>query len=54
MTNFEKIKQMSVEELADKGSCFAACEYCPAQEKNCKCIGCDKAWEELLNSEVEE
>lgn len=42
MTNFEKIKNMSVEELAD-------CNCCPVYCSG----GCKYSWEQWLKSEVE-
>lgn len=51
MTNFEKIKNMSVEELEDFLATLAECSFCPADCFNCSC---DKAWMEWLESEVEE
>lgn len=55
MTNFEKIKNMSVGELADKLDESVACDRCPI-EKFCKCVdvGCIETWIKWLESEVEE
>lgn len=51
MTNFEKIKNMGVEELADYISGLADCRSCPIYcgDRNCK-----YAWIQFLKSEVEE
>lgn len=50
MTNFEKIKNMSVEELADFIAEMAECDRCFVY-----CSGdCKYSWEQWLKSEVEE
>ena len=57
MTNFEKIKSMSIEEMADffsyyieKGFCFSGdCYYCSLNNESFDC----KSINELLESEVE-
>lgn len=55
-TNFEKIKSMTLEEMAESANPFFACPYgfglgyCQAF-KDCDCIGCTKEW---LEREVEE
>lgn len=50
MTNFEKIKNMSVEELADFICELVDCDYCPRY-----CSGCCKySWVQWLKNEVEE
>ena len=63
MTNFEKIKNMSVEELAAKCCYDSDCEICPIWEFCGYTINhlnyattseCLKAWERWLKSEVEE
>lgn len=64
MTNFEKIKQMSIDEMARSGIDFFSCPYnipgdppysycdCEIGEKfNHNCINCTKHW---LESEAEE
>ena len=58
MTNYEKIKNMSIEEMAESSIPFFGCPYytpyvgCIMGEKfNDDCIKCTKAW---LESEVEE
>ena len=63
MTNFEKIKNMSVEELADKISwSMVNCDECPIR-KFCNLYNdykfqdfdtCSWTWEEWLKSEAEE
>lgn len=49
MTNFEKIKTMSTEELADFICGLADCRCCPiyCSDRTCKC-----SWVEWLKSEV--
>lgn len=54
MTNFEKIKQMSAEELAKKMYGIFDCECCPLPNKDCSYIYCEEAWEKWLNEEVKE
>ena len=50
MTNFEKIKQMTVEEMAECfGNVFCLCEVLDCNYTNCS--ECMKNW---LNQEVEE
>lgn len=53
MTNFEKIKQMSIDEMAQSCMDFFSCPYgCPMEKRfNDSCIDCTKHW---LESEVEE
>lgn len=58
MTNFEKIKQMSIDEMARSCMNFFDCPYgtpyvgCPMEERfNDSCIDCTKHW---LESEVKE
>lgn len=58
MTNFEKIKQMSIDEMADSDMAFFTCPYdtpyvgCEMGEKfNDNCTDCVRHW---LESEVEE
>lgn len=63
MTNFEKIKNMSVEELAEKISWLINdCDECPIREF-CNLYNdykiqdfdtCSGTWEQWLKSEVEE
>ena len=60
MTNFEKIKNMSVEELADTMNVVITnCYKCPIR-KFCKknnsrdCRTCQDTWKKWLKSEVEE
>lgn len=58
MTNFEKIKNMSVEELAHTmniviSNCYKCpiCEFC--KKNNCRnCRTCQSTWEKWLESEV--
>lgn len=49
MTNFEEIKNMSVEELADFICGLADCNCCPVYCSG----GCKYSWEQWLKSEVE-
>lgn len=51
MTNFEKIKNMSVEELAYYVYRFIDCRYCPIYCNDGECCEAIKQW---LKSEVEE
>lgn len=58
MTNFEKIKNMGIEEMAYKLDDMTACVYCPIQkfcDKNRKTyyIDCKTVWKKWLESEVE-
>ena len=56
MTNFEKIKNMSVEELAKISNELIDCDACPIQEfcRRVEEIKCSKVWEQWFKSEVEE
>ena len=49
MTNFEKIKNMSAEELADFICELVYCDHCPI----CCSSDCKYSWERWLKSEVE-
>jgi len=59
MTNYEKIKSMSIDEMARSCMRFFACPYgrtpyfgCPMEKRfNGSCIDCTKHW---LESEAEE
>ena len=56
MTNFEKLKNMSVEEIADKLDEVFACKFCPIEvfcRENTKIITCKSVWEKWLKREVE-
>lgn len=55
MTNFEKIKNMSVAELAKKLDETFMCEYCPIEPfcREAKLKGCKSVWRKWLKSEVE-
>ncbi len=55
MTNYEKIKQMSIEEMKEWLLQFAYAENLGFCEKICptrNCFECEYAMEEWLNSEV--
>lgn len=63
MTNFEKIKNMSLEELADTVSNeLIDCDSCPIREFHALCNNdtsnefesCTDIWKKWLKSEVEE
>ena len=63
MTNFERIKQMTVDEMVDKIlSCISSdpCDYCQYKEfaycngYHCRHLGDEKIIKEWLESEVEE
>ena len=58
MTNFEKIKNMSTEELAEKLNESFACDRCPISEfcdkkTSTQYMSCTGVWEQWLKSEVE-
>lgn len=57
MTNFEKIKNMSIDEIADKlDGLVSSCECCPIEvfcRKNKKIIACKTVWKNWLKREVE-
>lgn len=58
MTNFEKIKNMSVNELAEKLNESFACDRCPLEEfcdkhNSIPDLGCTGIWGEWLKSEVQ-
>lgn len=53
MNNYEKIKQMNIDEMASFLANHIGCEYCPMQ-KNCIAKnGCDELFKQYLESEVE-
>lgn len=63
MTNFEKIKNMSVEELAHTiANAMVDCVWCPISEfcalhnndTTQEFESCSESWEQWLKSEVEE
>lgn len=64
MTNFEKIKDMSVEELAAKCCGSSYCASCPIwdfctytmhnNDDRVQALNCLTVWREWLKSEVEE
>ena len=58
MTNFEKIKNMKIDGLADKLDEVFTCECCPIIEFCDKyaiiCKKCKNIWKNWLKSEVEE
>lgn len=56
MTNFEKIKNMSIEEMVYKLDEVFACEFCPIEvfcRKNKKTIACKTVWKNWLKREAE-
>ena len=56
MTNFEKLKNMSVDEMVDKLDDVFTCELCPIEvfcRENRKVITCKSVWEKWLKSEAE-
>ena len=56
MTNYERIKNMSVEEMASflSASNYGECECCPMNYKDCDCSGTDSEVEKWLESEWEQ
>ena len=63
MTNFDKIKNMSVEELADTiANAMVDCVWCPISEfcalhnndTTQEFDSCSESWEQWLKSEVKE
>ena len=56
MTNFEKLKNMSVDEMVDKLDKVFNCNSCPIEvfcRENTKIITCKSVWEKWLKSEAE-
>lgn len=58
MTNFEKIKNMSIDELAEKLNESFACDHCPIEEfcnehNSEPHSSCTTIWEKWLKSEVQ-
>ena len=56
MTNFEKLKNMSVDEMVDKLDKVFNCNSCPIEvfcSENRKIITCKSVWEKWLKSEAE-
>lgn len=53
MTNEEKIKSLSTEELADALYDITHCEVCPISDL-CTAMACRETWEKWLKSDVEE
>lgn len=55
MTNFERIKAMSIEELAKELAKDSACEFCKTlDEQTCDKITCEQGIIQWLESEVVE
>lgn len=55
MTNFDRIKAMSVEKLAEELAKDSACEFCKMRdEQTCDKITCEQGIIQWLESEVEE
>lgn len=59
MTNFEKIKNMNIDELSEKLDELSACEYCPIEEfcdknKEAPRADCKSIWGKWLESETED
>lgn len=59
MTNFEKIKNMNIDELAEKLDKLSACRYCSIEEfcnknKETPRANCKSIWEKWLKSEAED
>ena len=56
MTNFEKLKNMSIDEIVDKLDKVFNCNSCPIEvfcSENRKVITCKSVWEKWLKSEAE-
>lgn len=60
MTNFEKIKNMSIDELAAKCCEGLTCAFCPIASfcdriigEDVRLVNCVKVWETWLKSEVQ-
>ena len=53
MTNYERIKQMSVEEMASY-CCIGGLPICPLHAPHCKDDKCPECFKKWLESEVEE
>ena len=56
MTNFEKIKNMSIDKMTGKLDDVFTCELCPIEvfcRENTKIITCKSVWEKWLKSEAE-
>lgn len=55
MTNREKIKNMTVEEMVEFINCVGACNYCIyADDDDCKGAKCKEGITAWLNQEAEE
>ena len=56
MTNFERIKEMSVEEMAEwlDSFDFTECNCCTYTNSNCHNVSCEDGHKQWLESEVEE
>lgn len=56
ITNFERIKQMSIEEMADYIACRMCCSTCPIKPVciHDHVIGCRNVFRKWLESEAEE
>lgn len=55
MTNFEKIKQMSINEMVEFLRCYKKCKMCMFfKDKTCTSSECVYGVKKLLESEVEE
>ena len=60
MTNFEKIKNMSVDELASECCKRLTCAFCPIEDfcepivgGDARYVNCIKVWKKWLKSEAE-
>ena len=53
MTNFERIKQMSVEEMASY-FCIGGLPICPLHAPHCKDNKCPECFKKWLESEVDD
>lgn len=53
-TNYDKIKHMSIDEVADMIRCFVMCDTCPASNFCDTDVDCGETFKKWLESEAEE
>ena len=54
MTNYERIKQMSVEEMAEYFCKYGGLPLCPLNAPHCRSNECPKCFKKWLESEVDD